>query len=61
MTIGAINGKTEPVTYGIPILILIANSIVATKIIGKAIDLKVIAMIIKIKIIETALTILKSF
>ena len=56
----AINGSFVPVNPGIPMFTKIANSITATSIIGKEIDLNTKSMITNIAIIEIALTRLKS-
>ena len=52
--------KVVPVKNGIPILIVIANSIVSTKMTGSANDLNVKATMIKIIITDNTLTIAKS-
>lgn len=61
ITIPAINGSFVPVNAGIPMLMKIANSITATKIIGKDIDLNTHAIIKKIAPMDTVLTTLKSW
>ena len=58
ITMDAINGSTVPVYAGIPILIKIANSMTATRIIGREMDLNTKAIIRKIAPIETMLTLL---
>ena len=60
ITIEAMNGKTEPVYAGIPMLIKIPNSITDTSIIGSEIDLNTRAIIMKIAMIDIALTLAKS-
>ena len=60
ITILAIDGSVVFVKNGIPILIVIANSIVSTKMTGSANDLNVKATMIKIIITDNTLTIAKS-
>ena len=60
MTIEAINGSVVGVYAGIPMLIKMANSMTATRMIGSDTDLNTSAIITKIAPIDTMLTVLKS-
>ena len=60
MTMPAMNGSVEPVKYGMPMLIMTADSMASTRMIGRETERKMMAMMTNTATIEAVSTFLKS-